>query len=325
MMNAQLNNLSREKLHQILAAVGATPAAEETKIQAEEYDWGKPHCFSDWHNKILTNFLKITSAWLTKKLTAFYSSNFNVTIDSISLHFMDEVLLQLFESEQSDYCLAFGTDKDNPYGYISVPETSAKAWVTKLLGEGSTEEDDTQKRMTDLEESLLYDIASLFSKVLCDSHYSFNFKPFQKMTMGEIPFEVQGTEEICKIHLKTQSEGAEDTEANFIIFCDVLEPVVKAGTKKYTPISKIPPEEIKAAALDRIYQMFVHLEAELGSAILSMEDVMNLQVNDIVLLNRGLDEPIEMVAEGQTLFYGRPAKSSGKHAVVITEKVSDLQ
>lgn len=44
---------------------------------------------------------------------------------------------------------------------------------------------------------------------------------------------------------------------------------------------------------------------------------MNLQVNDMLLLDKSVDEPIELIVEGKAVFSGRPAKSGGKYAAVI--------
>ncbi len=46
---------------------------------------------------------------------------------------------------------------------------------------------------------------------------------------------------------------------------------------------------------------------------------MSLGVGDILLLDKKTDEPVELVVEDRVLFRGRPARSGGKYAVVITE------
>ena len=44
---------------------------------------------------------------------------------------------------------------------------------------------------------------------------------------------------------------------------------------------------------------------------------MNLQVNDIVILDKRVDEPIELVVEGKTVCYGWPGKSDDEYAVTV--------
>jgi flagellar motor switch protein FliM len=50
--------------------------------------------------------------------------------------------------------------------------------------------------------------------------------------------------------------------------------------------------------------------------------MMSLHVDDVLLLDKRLNEPVELIIEGQTIFRGQPAKSDGNHAVVITELCS---
>jgi flagellar motor switch protein FliM len=49
---------------------------------------------------------------------------------------------------------------------------------------------------------------------------------------------------------------------------------------------------------------------------------MGLRPGDILLLDKKVDEPVELIIQGQTFFRGRPAKSAGRYAVVITEQTS---
>jgi len=48
-------------------------------------------------------------------------------------------------------------------------------------------------------------------------------------------------------------------------------------------------------------------------------------VGDILLLDKKVNESIELVVSGQIAFRGRPAKSAGKHAVVITGLSCDTE
>ena len=49
------------------------------------------------------------------------------------------------------------------------------------------------------------------------------------------------------------------------------------------------------------------------------EEVMSLSVSDILLLDKKVDEPIQLIIEDRMLFRGRAAKSVGNYAAVITE------
>ena len=71
--------------------------------------------------------------------------------------------------------------------------------------------------------------------------------------------------------------------------------------------------------LDHVHKTPVSITAQLASAKLTFEEIMSLQVNDVLLLDKSVNEPAELIVEKQTIFRGQPAKSDGNHAVVITE------
>ena len=77
-------------------------------------------------------------------------------------------------------------------------------------------------------------------------------------------------------------------------------------------------EDISKLILEHLQEMPVLITGQLASAVLSFEELMNLQADDILLLDKRVDQPVELIVDGRTVYYGRPAKSAGKYAVTIT-------
>jgi flagellar motor switch protein FliM len=73
------------------------------------------------------------------------------------------------------------------------------------------------------------------------------------------------------------------------------------------------------AILEHLQQTPVSVKAQLACTALTLEEVMSLKPCDVLLLDKAIDEPVELIVEGRTLFHGQPAKSAGRHAVVITQ------
>ena len=63
--------------------------------------------------------------------------------------------------------------------------------------------------------------------------------------------------------------------------------------------------------------MNVSTMARLASIQVTFDQVLNLQVNDILVLNKKVDEPIELLVEGQSLYQCWLAKSEGQYAIVF--------
>jgi flagellar motor switch protein FliN/FliY len=77
-------------------------------------------------------------------------------------------------------------------------------------------------------------------------------------------------------------------------------------------------EDISKVILGHLQEMPVLITSQLASAVLSFEELMNLQADDILLLDKRVDQPVELIVDGRTVYYGRLAKSAGKYAVTIT-------
>lgn len=319
MSSTPTDNLSRDGIQQLLATVGSTPTEDTSQIAATEYDWRQSHYFSSSQLSKLDDFTKKVAAAVAEKFTHLCHSDFNVTISSTTQHFAGELLDQILSSEQRDYYLAFGPDQEHLCGLISIPPQTAVTWATELLGDSESERE-SSKVLSQLEESLLLDIGSAIVEVLSSSLYGYyDFQPDKTIIQGQLPIELQGAEEICKIALgvkKTDSENG--SEAYILIPCSMLAPVVGKAAQADGEFSA---EDISKAMLSHVHEIPVSVIAQLASTVLTFEQIINLRPGDILLLDKRTDESVELIMDGRIFFHGRPAKSAGQYAVVITESL----
>lgn len=329
------SGLSREKMQQLLAAIGSRPAKDTAQVEATEYDWHQPHHFSSDQLKKLECFTEKVAAAIAKKFATLYNSDFDVTIASTTQHFAYEFLDQVSAGEQSGYYLAFGIGQQqgsqsarsqmkgekpfgdiNPCGLISIPLQTAISWVTQLLGEKESEKE-PDKALSQLEESLLSDIGFGIVEAFSNSYEGCDFYPAGGIIREKLPLELRGPEELCKITFSTKKAETENSaEADLLILCDKLDPVVG---KSVQADSKLSANDISKAILKHLSQMSVSVTAQLASTALTFEQIMSLRPCDVLLLDKRINEAVELIVEGRTLFRGQPAKSTGKYAVVITE------
>ena len=317
-MSKAANNLSNEKIHQLLIAVGSGPMEDTTGIKATEYNWNQPHYFDRKQLNRLDEFTKKVARAMAVKFVDFCHSEFDVTVVSTIQHFAAELVDQAMESGQDDYYLVFGTDQDHPCGLISIPTQTAFGWATQLLGDPESEED-SGRDLSQLEESLLLDLLSAL--VGAFSQKTWDFQPAKNIVRRLFPLELQGTEELCKITFDVKKTDQEkSSKAYILILCSKLESAV--GKAEQT-VGGFSAEDISKAILGHMQQMPVYITAQLASTVLTLKEIMSLEVGDILLLDKKVSEPIELITSGRTALLGRPAKLAGKHAVVITELFSD--
>lgn len=316
MIRTGADNLSREKIQQLLAAVGSSPPGDTAQIETTEHNWHRPYYFSSEQLKKLNDFTEEIAAAAAAKFATLAHSNFNVTIVSATQHYADELISQVAGGQKNDYYLAFGTDRDHSCGLISISSQAATILAMQLLGDLESEKN-PDRELSQLEESLLLDIASAFVEVFsasCDNH---DFHPAKSFVRGQWPLELQGTEELCKIVFAVKKDGLGDrAELGLLIPCCELE---RAAIITTQAAGKSSATDIPKTILEHIQQVPVPVTVQLASTVLSFKEIMNIQVDDILLLDKKIDEPIELIAGGRTVCRGHPAKSAGQYAMVITE------
>jgi len=309
-----MSDLSRKKLQQLVAAARAQAADDSSQIEAAEHQWHKPNCFSTSQLKKLDSFARKLARGISAEFGEFYHSDFDVTVTGISQHFAEEFRKKVSGDEQDFYFLAFSDKKNGWQGLVGIAGPTAVQWASKLLG-GATAANDSTVKLSQLEESLLCDVVALIAKVLSDSNEAFDLAGGD-FIRGRLPIDLGENQELCRVGFDFKEVGSEETTQAYILAsCAMLQTVAGHETRKRS----FPAERISEAMLDHIYDVPVDVTAKLASAALTFEELMNLQPGDVVLLDRKVDEPIEVLAGDKLALYGRPAKSGGKYAVVITE------
>lgn len=319
MSYSAMDRLTQKKIQQLLAAVGSRPAEDSEKTEAVEYDWQQPRYFSGEQLSKLNEFTKKTAAVIAEKFGSIYKGKFTVTISSTSQHFAGQITGQNEEGNEKDpYYLTFGPEAKPPCGVVGIPQKTAFAWVTQLLGDSEAEQI-LDRSLSQLEESLLFDTTSVFVKALFGGHKSCDFQPGKSIIQGQMPLKLEAAEQLCKITFEIKKDQSESGDlAHVLICCASLNAV--AG-KSDQADSGLAAKDVSQRIVNHLQQISVPVTVQLGFATLSFEEIMALQVNDVILLNKKVGEGAEVVMQGQRLLQGQLARSKGKKALVITESI----
>jgi len=327
--NPKDSALNKEKIHQLLLALGSKGLKQSPNIECEEYNWNRPHPFSTTQLKKLNDFEKRVAQIIGKKFGGMFNADFLAKVTSGTQHFAGEIITQVFTSEKDDYFLAFGTDPHEPFGFVKISIDTAVTWITKLLLGDPESENEQEGDLSQLEESLLFDLASCIVNAISAAVPEYHYQTAENIIRARIPLKLQGTEEMCDIKFsfeKTDPQNPDNSEnmgeAHIFVFCDKLEPVVGKSEQAQGKFTK---KDIPEALVKSLKKMRVSVSAHLGSSVLTFDQLMDLQVGDILLCDKRIDEPIELKILGRTVFYGWPAKTAGKYALVIKNKSMSTQ
>lgn len=314
MSSRKINNLSRQRVRRLLTAVGSDPGEDIAQVDFTEYDWNDPHYFDGEQLAKLNGFAQRAARAMAAKFSDFCRSRFDVTITSITQHFAGEYFDKALSGEQQDLFVPFGAAPGRPCGFIGIPEKTAGDWARQLLGDSETRDESTRE-LSSLEESLLIDLTSALIEAFSESEATFNFSLTGNLIKGILPLSLSATEELCRISFEVKTADSEESSAAYLIVpCGELTPITGKAVRAADTFSA---SGVSNAIINHLQEMTVSMTAQLDTTTLTFEEVMNLRVNDLLLLNKSVDETIDLVLEGQPIFSGRPAKSAGKYAVVI--------
>jgi len=316
------NSKTKERIQQLLVAL-ASEATEDTmqNAEAQEHKWQQCYYFNHKQLENIDIFAEKTAKAITSGFTKLYQSEFNVTVASSTLHFSEEFLSAALDEKKLEYYLPITDEQGSQYGVIGIPNQTAFAWTKQLLGDKDSEKD-SKKELSQLEESLLLDIVGTFVDAFSSTYDNHDFHHANTFTRAKLPFELENTDELCKTTFTFEKLGSKDnSEAYLLIPCKKLEPLAyeNAGSER-----RASNEDLSKIMLEHAQQISVSVTAMLGSSMTSFEEIMNLSVDDILLLDKKVNEPVELVVGGKTLFEGYPVKSAGKYAIAITQLAPDM-
>jgi flagellar motor switch protein FliM len=124
---------------------------------------------------------------------------------------------------------------------------------------------------------------------------------------------------LCTLSIKiNETEGI----MNFCMPHLTLEPIVPKLTTKFWFSSmkkedKVNPELIKS----KISKTYIPLTAQLGSTTITVKEFLELEIGDIIMLDKHFKEPVDIIIDKKVKFRGIPGIKNNKYSVRITEVI----
>ena len=317
-MTASLaSNLSGSRIQQLLRAVGSVSMPAESVPEVTVHDWRDPHYFNEDQNNRLAAVMTQVAALLSDRFAHFYQSEFDVKVASITQHFADWLLNQA-ELDQG-FSLSFGAEPGTPSGFLAVATQTALGWATRLLGDAQVGED-SERSISSLEESLLTDLLTAVTQAFLGAlGEPQSLRPLDQLTKGAPIMPCDPTTELCRlVFLVTESDAEADANAQiqFILPAHTLAPLV--GKTIAAPV-KMTREQLTRLLTEHVYDVPVTVTARLAATQISFEDVLDLATDDVLLTNKPIHEPVDLIVADRVLFRGSPAQSEARYAVLVTE------
>ena len=295
----------------LLAAAKKRPAAAPDSGDVKEYDWQSPCRFTPTELERLRDFAARAAAGISSALGAVLHSDVHLESEAPVLRYAD----RLGGENVADAChVELMTGDGSRCGFVAVPPAMAREWVAKVLGGAGGGEG---QELSPLESMLLMDVVSGATRAFCqafaDGQGGGALRCGRDLSPKPLLCSEDPTDEYATFSFRL-SEDQADAGLRLVLLSDIA--AVAAGAVD-APGPDRTPQQIRDDLQTYIDDIPVTSEVWLGSAELTMREIMDLEEGDVVLLETKTSGPIELTLLGKALLFGRLARSEGRYALQV--------
>jgi flagellar motor switch protein FliM len=314
---------------QRLARVGGTSDRPiHTDVPAADYDWAVPYHFSREQLVEINHLASALAEALSEVIGGHLQTEWRLQAAPAVQCFGDRLVEEL--AEAGGYHLSVG-DGDEPRGIVLVGAGTAAEWLARLLG-GEADED---KDPSQLEIDLLADTVSAGVEAVSQALREAGggaIGCLGSLASGPRDLPGEGETEYCEMAFRKAPEDPQADETDeadeppaltLVLHCDLLDPIAGQGAARD---SREPGAASSQPGPDAMREHFartpVTAVAMAGTAEVTMRELLDLDVGDVLLLPKRAGEPMEVHVGETPVSTGRAVVASGRYAVEISRVLS---
>ncbi|WP_028550432.1 flagellar motor switch protein FliM [Paenibacillus sp. UNC451MF] len=321
--------LSQNEIDALLAALSSGEMdaeelkKEETQKKVRAYDFKRAVRFSKDHIRSLTriheNFARYLTTYFSAQLRTFVQINVvqveQLPYDEFIRSIPKMTILNIFEAEPLEGRMV-----------LEVHPNVAYAMLDRLLG-GTGTTPTKINALTEIETIVMERIFSRAFESLQEAWKTvIDLSPRMEALETNPQFMqiVSPNETIALISLSTKI-GDTTGMINLCIPHVVIEPIMPRLSVHHWFVSQkktSAPEEV-IALQSRLHKAKLPIIAELGESQISVGEFLNLNVGDVISLQKPVDELLKIRIGEKLKFYGTPGTTRGKLALQITDIVDE--
>jgi len=319
----QDNPMAGRHLLDLMQTMRSLVEPDTHRPDAEAVDWYIPHRLNSESRESLMLFSVKLAGYLEKSLHTLAGATFDVRAEGLYERYADQLYTHVMQEQPKTYYMPVLQPNKGPVGFISLPFETATRLVGFMLRDPESQIGDNGQ-MTSLAESILLDATSALAEALTEGFNEYGRIPIQKSNQiiySDWPVRFHDLDDMCEFRFEAVSG-----QAKLTISLTVVDEVIAEIAQINGPFSRA--EEKKASPDHIVRQMHeapMRITALLSSALMTLKDILSLEEGDVVVLDRRITEPADVLINGRTTFSAWPAKADGRRALLISgEKVPGL-
>ncbi len=319
-IDALLSSIDKEEIKE--EEIIEEPPLEEVESQKVSlYDFRRPDKVSKEQIRAIKNLHDKFARNFSSKLSAFLRSIVEINVVSVDQMTYAEFVLSL-SNNVSFNVINLAPLEGN--GVFSLEPDIGFALVDRLLG-GSGEVINIDRPFTDIEQSILMDVVKQAMDEMNAAWEPIINAQFTIVSQESSPNVVQivAPSEIVVLVVFEVKLGETTGIINWCLPVIVLEPVLnKIGTHDVLSRTKRVTEDRTLDIVEILRKVSVELEFELGSTRMKVNDFLNLKKDDVIVLDRKLDDPVDCYINGVRKWLCKVGRRGESKAVKLLSIVS---
>lgn len=306
-----MTGLTRGQLRDLLATISSGEPIDGPEKQYQLHDWRRCRFFNDQELNIIKDFFNDVASSIDRIFEGLCRRKTQSSIASMTQQYAYQ-LPNMLAVSKDDCCLVFGLTSDRPDSICFVPAQGCLAWVGWMLG--NPEPSEASQGLSDLDKILLGDCVKTLLSALNQQRYKFNVIPSESLQIGRIPQIWGKMDELLCVWVSIREPDQQETKAALVLPCKGLSQIVGRTHDEKKSTTSQKDADVLMALID---DLLVRVTVTFGRVSLKVEELVRLEKDDIIVLDRSMQDPAEVLVNGRAAFDAIPVRYKGQLAVQI--------
>ncbi len=290
---------------------------EETDKNVRLYDFRRPGKFSKEHLRAIQTMHETFAHGASSSLSSYLRTGVQVQLSSLEQAIYDEYIQQLSNPT------VLGIVSADPLPGHMIVEMNlglAFALIDRLLG-GTGVVPQKLREVTDVELILLQTLIKSILATLREAWlqiHPVNMKLDELVFNPEIVHSALPSDVGVLLLFELRMKDTSNIISMFMPYT-MLEPIIdKLSSQMWLTGVRKDQSEGRAALRRQLEKVEIPIDVELGSATVSMRDLLGLQKGNIIVLDKQINEDLHVLVGGKYKYDARPGKVGRRMGVTIT-------
>lgn len=310
-----MENHKHNQLFQLIDQMRTLVPPEDPAPECEEVVWTVPRHFGSEARAILAEFCGKLAGSLQRTLQNLCDDGFEVSFTEVSEHFTSGLFHTLNRDRKNCYYLGLEQSAKGTVGFLEFPFETATKFIAQML-KNPDAEIGKDGELSSLEESILLDVAGPMMDSLVAGLVQSGRKNLTKadaLVSGDQMNRFGNLDDMCQLSFKANCPSGELIFSLYVLD-ELVDPLVGIALVDHTPDAM---KQMSERVINRMQDVPIKVSARLSAAMIGLQDVLTLQKEDVILLERKMTMPIDVLVNGSHCFEAWPAQHAGHVAVVV--------